>query len=157
MADFPEKTEPKPNRLSPTLRDKKRYLAFYVERGGEVQFMDLLNAIWQGILGFLGELGTAKAGIWILKTTWDEQKRMGLIKCNNTAVEEVRAALALVNRVGDIPVTVTVVGVSGTIKGAKKKFFGERDLMSFAGTAPTVVAEVEEEAETGEEEEGELF
>ncbi len=121
----------RPNFLSPTLRDKKRYLAYEIISSQKIPFQDLSNAMWHAILNYMGELGAAEAGAWIMKNEWNEEKQTGMIRCNHTAVEKIRAALALLNRVGDAPVIIRVIGVSGTIKAAEKKYFGARDLMNY--------------------------
>lgn len=121
----------RPNILSPTLRSRRRYLAYQVISEQKIPFVDLVNTIWHALLNFLGELGTAQAEIWIVRDTFDESKQIGLIRCGHTAVEQVRAALSLIQRIGDTRVVVKVLGISGTMKGAKKKFFGEKDLMNF--------------------------
>jgi ribonuclease P/MRP protein subunit POP5 len=66
--------------------------------------------------------------MWIIKDSYDEEKQIGLIRCSHTSVEEVRSAVSLIQRIGDIKVVVKVLGISGTIKGARKKFLGIRDL-----------------------------
>ncbi|MFQ6009845.1 MAG: Rpp14/Pop5 family protein [Candidatus Aenigmatarchaeota archaeon] len=122
----------RPQTLPPTLRPKNRYLAYQIVSDKKIPFTDLINAMLHSILNFLGELGTSQSRVWIIRNTWDEEKQMGLLRCNHVSVEQVRAALSLVQRVGDSPVVIKVLGVSGTIKAARKKFFGERDLRSFA-------------------------
>ena len=122
----------RPKFLSPTLRPKNRYMAYQVIAEKKILFADLANAMWHSMLNLLGESGTGKTNIWILKSAWDENNQTGLIKCDHTAVEHVRASLALIQRIGDNPVIVKVLGISGTIKSAKKKFFGERDLTYYA-------------------------
>lgn len=121
----------RPQTLSPTLRERRRYLAFKVISKNKIPLADISGAIWHSILNFLGELGTAQANVWLVKNVYDEKNQLGLIRCTHTAVEHVRAALALVNRIGDQRVIVKVIGVSGTIKAARKKYFGEKDLASF--------------------------
>ena len=123
----------RPNFLSPTLREKKRYLAYEVIASQKIPFQDLTNAMWHAILNYVGEMGAAEAGAWIMKNEWNEEKSTGMIRCNHTAVEKIRAALALLNRVGDAPIIIRVIGVSGSIKAAEKKYFGARDLLSYVG------------------------
>ncbi len=122
----------RPNFLSPTLRDKKRYLAYEIISSQKIPFQDLSNAMWHAILNYMGEVGASDAGAWIMKNEWNEEKQTGMIKCSHTAVEKIRSALALLNRVGDVPVIIRVIGISGTIKAAEKKYFGARDLLSYA-------------------------
>ena len=121
----------RPKHLPPTLRSRKRYIAFQVITEDKVLLNDVFNSIWHSLLNFLGEYGVANAGIWISKANYDEAKKLGIIKCNHTSVEHVRTSLALIQRIGDSRAIVKVLGVSGTIKAAKKKFFGEVDLYSF--------------------------
>jgi ribonuclease P/MRP protein subunit POP5 len=115
----------RPQMLSPNLRERRRYMAFQVLCKTDIPPSDIAGAIWHSILNFLGEMGTAQAEVWLVKSVYDEKNRMGLIRCGHTAVEHVRAALALVSRIGDVPVTIKVIGISGTISAARKKYFGE--------------------------------
>lgn len=121
----------RPNILSPTLREKKRYLAYQLIAQQPVAISDLYNAIWFSLLNFLGEIGVAQAEIWLVRDAWSEKKQIGIIKCSHTAVEQVRTALALINRIGDTPVIVRVLGISGTLKGARRKFLGEITLAQY--------------------------
>ena len=123
--------ENRPNILSPTLRPKKRYIAYQIIAEKNVSFDDFSNAVWHSTLNLLGELGTAETNLWVLQSTHDPAKQRGLIRCSPTAVENVRAALALIQRIGDGRVIVKVLGVSGTVKGARVKFFGETTLKTF--------------------------
>ena len=121
----------KPQILPPTLRNRKRYLAFRIISENKVNYNDLSNTIWHSILNFLGEFGSSEADAWIIKESYKEDEQIGLIKCSHISVEKVRAALALVQRIGDTRVIIQILGISGTIKAAKKKFFGQRDLTNY--------------------------
>ena len=121
----------RPKPLTSSLRTKKRYIAFQIISEKKILTNDIFRAIWHSVLNFLGEYGTAKAGIWLLKTTYVEDKQLGLIKCNHNSVEQVRASLTMIQRIGDERIIVKVLGVSGTIKAAQKKFFDEVDLFNF--------------------------
>ena len=122
----------RPQTLPPSLCARKRYLVYEVIADEKLIFPDLANAMWHSMLNFLGENGAAKAGIWIIGDTYSQERKSGLLRCNHMYVEDVRASLALVQRIGDAPVIIRVVGISGTLKAAKKKFFGEKDLMNYA-------------------------
>ena len=121
----------RPRILSPTMRTRRRYIAYQVISEKKIAFPDLSNTVWHSVLNFLGELGASKADTWIIKNSFEEERQLGLIRCSHTHVENVRAALALIQRIGDVKVVIKVLGISGTIKAARKKFFGERDLKSF--------------------------
>jgi len=124
-----EEKRPKP--LPPSLRGRRRYIAFHVISEEQILLDDLNNTIWHTILNFLGEHGASKTDIWFAKDTYDEKKQMGLIRCSHTSVEQIRTSLALIERIGDTRVVVKVLGISGTINAAKMKFFGETKLTEF--------------------------
>ncbi|MFH0711104.1 MAG: Rpp14/Pop5 family protein [Candidatus Aenigmatarchaeota archaeon] len=103
----------------PTLREKERYIAFQAISEDSVMYSDLESAIWDSMMDFFGELGTAKTSMWIVKNLYDEQNQMGVIKCNNKSVQEVITGLGLISRLGDARVTIKILSVSGTIRGLK--------------------------------------
>ena len=124
-----EERRPKP--LPPSLRGRRRYIAYEVISEDKILEEDLTNTIWHSILNFLGEQGTSQTNIWIVKDSYDEKNQTGLIRCSHDSVEHVRASLALIERIGDIRVIIKVLGISGTINAAKIKFFGETKLTEF--------------------------
>ena len=123
--------EKRPKILSSSLRGRTRYLAFDAISEQKILLDDLINTIWHSVLNFLGETGTARANIKIIKDTYDDNRQMGILRCSHDEVENVRSALALIQRIGDTRVILRVLGISGSIKAAKMKFFGESRLSEF--------------------------
>src|SRR3989304_6462706 len=103
--------------LMPTLREKERYVAFQVISEETITYSDLEAAVWNTMLDFFGEYGTSKTSVWLIKNLYDEQKQIGVIRCNNKSVQEILAALGIITRLGDIRVIFKILKVSGTIKG----------------------------------------
>jgi len=126
--------EKKPKPLPPSLRGRRRYIAYQVLSEDKFILQDLINSIWHSLLNLLGELGASQADIWIVKDTWDEKKQIGIIRCSHDNVEQVRTSLALIERIGDVRVIVKVLGISGSIKATKMKFFTETKLTEFTQT-----------------------
>jgi len=124
----------KPKPLSSSLRSRARYIAFQVISENKYIFQDLINSIWHSLLNLLGELGASEAEIWIARDIYDEKKQVGIIRCSNDKVEHVRTALALIERIGDNRMVVKVLGISGSIKATKMKFFEETKLTEFTKT-----------------------
>lgn len=122
-----------PKTLPSSLREKKRYLAYEIISEEPVSFQDVVSAFWSSMLSLLGELGTAKANVWFVKDTWDGDRQRGVIRCRHTAVDDVRAAIATVEEIEDTRAIVQSLGVSGTMKGARKKYLGKRTLEDFSG------------------------
>ena len=124
-----EEKRPKP--LPSSLRGRRRYIAYEIISQEKILLDDLMNTIWHTVLNFLGEHGTSETDMWIAKDTYDDKRQMGLIRCSHDSVEQIRASLALTERIGDVRVVFKVLGISGTIKAAKMKFFGETRLTEF--------------------------
>lgn len=107
----------------PTLRERKRYLAFEIISERPIQdFKPVSDAIWQTALGFLGELGCAEAGIMILKDKYDAERQRGLIRINNKSLDKMRASLSLIQKIGGQEVIVRSVGASGILKKAMNNY-----------------------------------
>lgn len=123
--------EKKPKPLPPSLRGRRRYIAYQVISESKFIFQDLSNSIWHSLLNLLGELGASKSDIWVARDIYDEIKQIGIIRCSHDNVEQVRTALSLIERIGDVRVVVKVLGISGSIKATKMKFFGETRLTEF--------------------------
>ena len=109
--------------LLPTLKEKKRYLAFEILSKEKIKDFKLVSdEINSKNLEFLGQLGVAKAGIQPLKETWNQEKQRGIIKVGHKHVDELKASLSLINNIGNKEVIVKTVGVSGIIKKAKERY-----------------------------------
>lgn len=111
----------KPKTLPSSKRDNKRYVVYEVVSENTISIEDLSNAIWFSALNYLGELGAGRAGIMVIKDVYENNR--GLVKCNHNSTEEVKAALTLINRIGEAPLIIKILGVAGTIDSAKKKYF----------------------------------
>jgi ribonuclease P/MRP protein subunit POP5 len=107
--------------LSPTLREKDRYISFQVISEESITYSDLESAIWNQLLDFYGEYGVSKTSMWLVKNLWNEKNQVGVIRCNNRSVSQVIAGLGLISRLGDIRVILKILKISGTLKGLNLK------------------------------------
>jgi ribonuclease P/MRP protein subunit POP5 len=107
----------------PSLREKKRYLAFEVLSKSKITDFD---AVSESILckagDFLGQLGMSKAGLMILKDKWDSSSQKGIIKVNHKNVDNLRAALTMVDKIDDNEVIVKSIGTSGVLNKAETRY-----------------------------------
>ena len=101
-------------RLLPSLREKKRYLAFEIISDGAVSRRDFVDEIDRSASSLLGDIGSSECGLKMLSF----DRGVGIIKCVRTKTEHTRAVLATVNRVRGVRVAVHVIGSSGSVKGA---------------------------------------
>jgi len=108
-----------------------RYLVFEVMSKKEVALPDVVQAIWQSSNQLFGEAGTAEFQLWIPANLYDKSKRRGLVRCTHDNVEKVRSVIASIKEVGSEPAILKVVGVTGTIRAAKRKYFGVVDLRAY--------------------------
>ncbi len=55
---------------------------------------------------------------------YDTDSRRGLLRCGHRRVNEVKAAMLSVKKIGGKEASFLILGVSGTIRAAKRKFLG---------------------------------
>ncbi len=115
-----------------SLREKQRYLAFQIISKKEFDLGSVVNSIWWTILQLYGEYGTSKFFLWVPSNLYDQQNKKGIMRCGHMHVEDVRAALASIRQINDEPVIIKTLGVTGTIRSAKRKFLGFVDLEDFS-------------------------
>ena len=115
------KTKLKP--VLPSLREKKRYLVFEVISNEKINdFEAVSNAIWHCSLQFLGQLGTAKAGIIPLGNKWNNETQRGIIKVSHKHVDALKAALMFASKINNNDVIFRSIGVSGILKKAERNY-----------------------------------
>ncbi|RXA19849.1 ribonuclease P [Methanosarcina sp. MSH10X1] len=105
-------------RLLPSLRAKKRYLAFELISEGPVGRSDLVKEVMYAASSLLGDVTASECDIKVLG--FEDWK--GIIQCSHTKVKETRASLATLTRVSGKRATLHVLGTSGTVKRATEKF-----------------------------------
>ncbi len=105
--------------ILPTLRERKRYLAFeIISKGRTKSFSSVSQAIWQGMLGLTGQIGAAQAGLWILPEKYNAQSNRGILRVSHKGVDALRASLAMIQSIENAPVIARSLGVSGSLKKA---------------------------------------
>ncbi len=102
----------------PTLRDKKRYMAFEVTSGQEINRAELSKEIINSAGSLFGDSGCSGMNLGLL--SYDG--KYGIVRCAREKTEETRAALACITRVQRVRLSILVLGISGTIRGAMEKF-----------------------------------
>jgi len=102
----------------PVLRTKRRYMSFLLESEGILEPKDLLVEIYSAQVSLMGDLGAASNKLKLICFNG----RFGILRCNHDRIQDTRALLATINTVNGIRVLIQVIGVSGTIKSATKKY-----------------------------------
>jgi ribonuclease P/MRP protein subunit POP5 len=106
--------------LPPTLREKKRYIAFKILHDDELSEGEVVNLIRRAVLEYYGIWGTSKANPWLVYYN----SPYGILRCQRENVDYVKASLILVREFKGKPINIICLGVSGTIRKAKIKFLG---------------------------------
>ncbi len=102
----------------PTLRDKKRYIAFEVASPQIITKQELTHEILSSTIALFGDSGCAEIAPRLISF----DGRYGIVRCAREKMPQVRAALACITNAKVVRVSIQVLGISGTIKGAMEKF-----------------------------------
>jgi len=109
--------------LMPSLRERKRYLAYEVISNNKFNDAISVNkAILDAAKEFLGNLGMAHAGILPLNDKWDLKNQRGILRVNNKHVDELKASLIFIKNIQGKEAMVKSVGASGILKKAQYKY-----------------------------------
>ncbi|MBI4174017.1 MAG: ribonuclease P protein component 2 [Candidatus Aenigmarchaeota archaeon] len=112
-----------PRMLPPSMRPPKRYIVYQVISESPIVYGEFVNAVWTTAMEFLGELGASDANVWFVHNTYNPEKQAGIIKCRHDHVEKLRAVMSLISVVSESKCMIRILGVTGTIKSAKTKYF----------------------------------
>ncbi|MEN6591619.1 MAG: ribonuclease P [Methanobacteriaceae archaeon] len=115
--------------LPPHLRNKKRYLAFEVRSQNPLTRDEVISLIWGAAGGLYGSCGVSRFDLWVVKV-WKcnssgQNITKGILRCRREEVDRVRSVFPVINRFKGKRVVFHTLGVSGTIKSARRKFIKE--------------------------------
>ncbi|MCX6776602.1 MAG: hypothetical protein NTY73_01355 [Candidatus Micrarchaeota archaeon] len=97
----------------PTLRQKKRYVHLRFECPCNISENEAQAELYGALLSFLGELGFSRANPKLVE--FNSTSKSGILKCSNAEIQNVKAALALVNRVKGENGCIRILKVSGSV------------------------------------------
>jgi ribonuclease P/MRP protein subunit POP5 len=127
---------PKLKILPPTLRDKKRYIAFEIVSQRILGREDVISLLLEASQDLYGASGTGKFELWVVRLwkcdTGDlknpaskvnaEHKMKGILRCRREEVDSVRAIIPTITNFRGKRVVFHTLGISGTIKSGIKNF-----------------------------------
>lgn len=105
--------------ILPTLKPKKRYIAFQILAEKDFSFAEVQEAVEKALQEFLGTWGVAQASPMLVKEKYKSNKF--IIKVSHKAVDEVKAALILIKKIKNVPVIILSITTSGTLKKASSQ------------------------------------
>jgi len=98
---------------------RRRYLALEIDADEAFSSNEFMDAIWSAVSKLYGEHGASKAGLALID--YDAERKSAVIRTAHTTLDMVRAALASITKIGDKPVAIHVLTVSGTINALYRK------------------------------------
>lgn len=105
-------------RLLSSLRQKKRYVVVEFRSAQPLRFPELGEEVEKALLLFFGQWGLAQSSPFLLQEKWNAKTQRFIIKINHTFVDELKAALSLIQKVKNQPVVVRSIITSGSLKKA---------------------------------------
>ena len=102
--------------LLPTLKEKKRYIAFQVLAERNVSFEESKKAIVQSAETLFGHVGVAKMGLSVLRPRYEANK--GILRVAHTHQHQARMALCFIDHVGREACSMRSLVSSGILKKA---------------------------------------
>jgi ribonuclease P/MRP protein subunit POP5 len=106
--------------LLPSLKEKKRYVAFEVVSKEKFNFNHVKKTVDEALFKYIGLLGTSKAGMQLLPEKY--QNNRGLIRINHKFTNHIKAAFTLIDKINNKKAVVRSLGTSGILKKAVNKY-----------------------------------
>ncbi|WP_405293739.1 Rpp14/Pop5 family protein [Methanobrevibacter sp.] len=111
--------------LPPTLRKNNRYLTLDIKIENDIDKDDLVGIIWDACIRFKGECNTSNFNLWVMKfyeieKTEEYYHYKAILRCQRGFVDEVRSSLALAAKYNGKKISISTIGLSGTIKASQK-------------------------------------
>lgn len=111
--------------LKPSLKEHIRYIAFEIISKEKItDFSKADESIKVHISRFIGELGMAKAGPFLVRNKWNPDAQAGIIRVNRKYVDHIKASLSMIKEINNQQVIVRSVATSGMINTAGKAIGG---------------------------------
>jgi len=102
--------------LPPSLRKRKRYIAFEIISAQPVEQEKIKEAIDALLLRLYGELESPEVKII------EFRDGKGMLMCFHDELNKVKIALTLIRKINGQDVIPVILGVAGTIKSCKRKY-----------------------------------
>jgi RNase P/RNase MRP subunit POP5 len=98
---------------------KRRYLALQLDIDSSINPEILMDRIWSSIVKLYGEYGASKTNLKLID--FEYLKKTAIIRTNLSSLNIVRSSLVTITSFMNMPVSLHVLAISGTIKALKKK------------------------------------
>ncbi|MGM5485095.1 MAG: Rpp14/Pop5 family protein [Nanobdellota archaeon] len=100
--------------ISPSLREKKRYLKFRISEN--IPAKEVKKAVLSSVRRFMGIEGSSRMGVIFI----DFKDRCGIVRVNRDYVDHLRMALMLIKNINNRKVFFRTLAVSGILDRVKR-------------------------------------
>lgn len=105
--------------LKPTLRGKKRYVAFKLFSEKSFDERSVERAVFRVFLELFGSIGVAKQNLRLIR--FNNGSNLGILRCSLPCLNEAKTGLLFLKEINGVSVSAKIVSVSGSIKKLKQK------------------------------------
>ena len=107
--------------LSPTLRQRKRFVKAQIISQKKFDFKEISESLIEEIILYMGAIDLGKSGIWLLRDKFDYENQIIIMKVGTKYKDKLIGVLSLVNNVSSIKTKIETLKVSSTLKGLQEK------------------------------------
>lgn len=113
--------------LPPTLREKKRYVAFELFSENKINKDDFIVFMWNNLINLYGEITCGNINLWFISFKYIEHKNNRfkykcIVKCQRGYEKNIHTMLASIIRYKNMRLVAHTLATSGTIHSLDKKY-----------------------------------
>ena len=111
--------------LPKSQRKHNHYLVLDIKSEEELSKKDFTSVVWDSCVRFQGENNTSNFNLWTIELIRNENissfnEYAAILRCQRGFEDAVRSSLALTHNYNRKRISITCIGISGTIKGCSK-------------------------------------
>ena len=102
----------------------RRYLLVKVVCENKLTDQQFYEVLHSTLRKYFGELGLTRIDPKVMR--FDSDSATGIVSCERGGTADLASAIALVTKISELPLTLTILRVSGTLKGVRKGLSKQR-------------------------------
>lgn len=110
--------------LSPTLKEKKRYILFEVLSEEKLSEKQLFEEITSKYKDLYGTLGLSHAGLQLV--SYDQNRNQGIIRLGHKFKDNLKSTFVLIDKINNKKVLIRSIKTSASINKLKPKTFNTK-------------------------------
>jgi RNase P/RNase MRP subunit POP5 len=103
--------------LSPSLRQKKRFIKIKINSKNKFNFSYLSKELTDKLIYYMGAIDLSNGGVWFLKDKFNLENQELIIRVSTKLKDKFLASLLLIENLQNEKIKIEIIKVSGTLKG----------------------------------------